>query len=109
MHQVEGFEQGGRHRHGAIDAAAAFLQAFEHQQTRHEVDAIDRQRQGAVRLMWSSVVFRQGEYMSKLLLCATVLTGTTAAGTLVLLAGAAAAGGAAVVCCCRRSPDKGDG
>ena len=39
--------------------------------------------------------------MSKLLLCATVLTGTAAAGTLVLLAGAAAAGGAAVVCCCR--------
>ena len=40
-------------------------------------------------------------YMGKLLLCATVLTGTAAAGTLVLLAGAAAAGGAAVVCCCR--------
>ena len=39
--------------------------------------------------------------MGKLLLCATVLTGTAAAGTLVLLAGAAAAGGAAVVCCCR--------
>ena len=71
--------------------------------TAYEVDAIDRQRQGAVRLMWSSVVFRQGEYMSKLLLCATVLTGTAAAGTLVLLVGAAAAGGAAVVCCCRRS------
>ena len=32
--------------------------------------------------------------MGKLLLCATVLTGTAAAGTLVLLAGAAAAGGA---------------
>ena len=46
-------------------------------------------------------VFRQERYMGKLLLCATVLTGTAAAGTLVLLAGAAAAGGAAVVCCCR--------
>ena len=39
--------------------------------------------------------------MGKLLLCATVLTGTAATGTLVLLASAAAAGGAAVVCCCR--------
>jgi hypothetical protein len=45
--------------------------------------------------------FQAGESnMGKLLLCATVLTGTAAAGTLVLLAGAAAAGGAAVVGCC---------
>ena len=45
----------------------------------------------------------RGNAMCKLLLCATVLTGTAAAGTLMLLAGAAAAGGAAVVCCCRSS------
>ena len=46
--------------------------------------------------------FQAGESdMGKLLLCATVLSGTAAAGTLVLLAGAAAAGGAAIVCCCR--------
>jgi hypothetical protein len=49
----------------------------------------------------SSVVSGGESDMGKLLLCATVLTGTAAAGTLVLLAGAAAAGGAAVVCCCR--------
>ena len=39
--------------------------------------------------------------MGKLLLCASVITGTAVAGSLVLLAGAAAAGGAALVCCCR--------
>ena len=48
-----------------------------------------------------SVVSGGESDMGKLLLCATVLTGTAAAGTLVLLAGAAAAGGAAIVCCCR--------
>jgi len=58
-------------------------------------------RQEAARLMWSSVVSGGESDMGKLLLCATVLTGTAAAGILVLLTGAAAAGGAAVVCCCR--------
>ena len=42
--------------------------------------------------------------MGKLLLCASVMTGTAVAGSLVLLAGTAAAGGAALVCCCKRSP-----
>ena len=46
MHQVERLQQRGRHRHGAVDAAAALLQALEHELARGEVDAIDGQRQG---------------------------------------------------------------
>ena len=30
MHQVEGVQQLGRHRHGAVDTLAALLQALEH-------------------------------------------------------------------------------
>src|SRR6476660_2345594 len=62
----------------------------------------DAGQETKLRHIWFSVGCRQESVtMSKLLLCATVLTATAAAGTLVLLAGAAAAGGAAIVCCCR--------
>jgi hypothetical protein len=49
------------------------------------------------------LLMQGGNAVNKLLLCATVLTGTAAFGTMVLLAGAAAAGCAAMVCCCRPS------
>jgi hypothetical protein len=68
-------------------------------------------RSDAAAMVAACSLGKQGRItMFKLLLCATVLTGTAAAGTLVLLAGAAAAGGAAVVCCCRssqRAPSSG--
>jgi hypothetical protein len=41
MHEIECFEQCRRHRHGAIEAGAALLQALEHQHAGGEVDTID--------------------------------------------------------------------
>jgi hypothetical protein len=43
--RFEGVEQRRRHRYGAVDTAAAFLEALHHQQASGEVDAIDGQRQ----------------------------------------------------------------
>jgi hypothetical protein len=37
VHEIEGFEQGRWHRHRPVDAAAAFLEAREHQQAGREV------------------------------------------------------------------------
>jgi hypothetical protein len=45
VYEVEGFEQHRRHWHSSVDAAAAFLEAFEHQHAGGEVDMIDGQRQ----------------------------------------------------------------
>ena len=46
VHQVERVEQGWRHRHGAVDAAAAFLEALEQQQSTGQVDAVGGEGQG---------------------------------------------------------------
>jgi hypothetical protein len=46
VHQVERVEQRWRHRHGAMDAAAAFLEALEQQQATGQVDAVGSERQG---------------------------------------------------------------
>ena len=46
MHQVEGVQQLGRHRHGAVDTLAAFLQALEHDDSPRQVDLLRRQGQG---------------------------------------------------------------
>lgn len=45
VHQVEGLEESGRHRHGAEDARAALLQAGEDQHAGGEVDPVDGERQ----------------------------------------------------------------
>jgi hypothetical protein len=45
VHEVERLKQHRRHRHSAIDATTAFLEAFEYQHAGGEVDAIDGQRQ----------------------------------------------------------------
>jgi len=46
MHQVEGVQQLGRHRHGAVNTLAALLQALEHHQAPRQVDLLRRQGQG---------------------------------------------------------------
>jgi hypothetical protein len=46
MDHVEGVEEGGRHRHGPVDAAAALLQALEHQRPAGQIYTRRRECQG---------------------------------------------------------------
>lgn len=46
MHQVQGLEQGGGHRHGAIDPVLALLERGEHQHAAGQVHPVRRQGEG---------------------------------------------------------------
>jgi hypothetical protein len=46
VHEVELIQQPGRHRHGPVDAAAALLQALEHDRLAGEVDPLGGEGQG---------------------------------------------------------------
>ena len=49
MHQIEGIQERGRDRHGAVEARATFLFALKRQDGRREIDPIGRQVPGPPR------------------------------------------------------------
>jgi hypothetical protein len=46
VHEIKLVEQPGRHRDGPVDAAAALLEALEHDRLASEVDPLGGERQG---------------------------------------------------------------